>query len=210
MVVAVAAAISAISQPLPTEGRIEYQKGDKPAAIIELPYPPEIVETAIKEHMAKSGIKEERSKGFQVFKGARLSPEDTESSDLYFKVDKKGRQDKKVSVIYLIVGRPNENVALRTVDDNNKISEGKTFLTDLIPSVEAHNLEVSILEQDDVIKKAEKKLRNLEDDQKDYEKKIRSFEDKLAENKKDQESQNAEVSKQRAVREAMTARRKTP
>jgi len=201
-------AVGAMAQPVPSEGSVEYQKGDKRAAIIELPYKPAVVEDAIKEHMAKMGYREDKTKGFQVYKGARLSPSDPELADLYFKVDRKGRQDKDISVVYLIVGHPNENVALKAGDDVSKIEDGKSFLTSLIPSVESHSLEVSISEQDETIKKAEKKLRNLQDDQKDYEKKMRSLEDKLAENKRDQESQNAEVSKQRAVRDAMISRRK--
>jgi chromosome segregation ATPase len=196
------------SQPIATQGTVEYQKGPKPAAIIEVAYAPSIVEDAIKEYMAKKGFKQETSKGFQVYKGARLSATAAELSDLYFKVDRKSRQDKNISVVYMIVGRPNENVALKAADDNNNLEDGKTFLTELVPSVEAHNLEVSISDQEETIKKAEKKLRSLQDDQKDYEKKLRNLEDKLAENKRDQETQNAEVSTQRSVRDAMIGRRK--
>ena len=196
------------SQPVATQGTVEYQKSNKPAAIIEVAYAPSIVEDAIKEYMAKKGFRQETSKGFQVFKGARLSATAIELSDLYFKVERKSRQDKNVSIIYMIIGRPNENVALKAVDDNNNLEDGKAFLTDLVPGVEAHNLEVSITGQEETIKKAEKKLRNLQDDQKDYEKKLRNLEDKLGENKRDQETQTAEVSTQRAVRDAMIGRRK--
>lgn len=200
----------AFAQPMATEGSVEYQKGYKPAAIIELPYTTDIVTKAIKDNMQKKGLKEEKIKGFQVFKGARLTPTDGEVADLYFKVDRKSRKEDNISVVYMIVGRPNENVALRSDSDPYRMSDAKSFLTDITPSVAAYDLEVNILAQEEIVKKAEKKLRNLEDDQRDYEKKIRSLEEKLAQNKRDQESQNAEVSKQRTVRDAMLSRRAVP
>lgn len=189
-------------------GSVEYQKDNKSAAVIELPYKTDIVEGAIKDFMAKKGVKETRSKGFLVYKGASLSAYDAEVSDLYFKVDKKGRRDKDISMIYLIAGRANENVAVRNGGDNYKMEEAKTFLNDLVPAVEAHDLDVSIGQQADLVQKAEKKLKNLRDDQSDYEKKIRSFEDKLAQNKKDQENQLVELNKLRASLDAMQARKK--
>ncbi|HRE50992.1 MAG TPA: hypothetical protein PK339_06215 [Flavitalea sp.] len=200
--------VSAFAQPMAVVGSVEYQKDNKSAAVIELPYKTDIVEGAIKDFMAKKGVKETRSKGFLVYKGASLSAYDAEVSDLYFKVDKKGRRDKDISMIYLIAGRANENVAVRNGGDNYKMEEAKTFLNDLVPAVEAHDLDVSIGQQADLVQKAEKKLKNLRDDQSDYEKKIRSFEDKLAQNKKDQENQLVELNKLRASLDAMQARKK--
>lgn len=207
LVAIIAIHLSAFAQPSATEGKVEFQKGDKPAAVIEIPYSPDIVEAAIKDNLSRKGIKEDRTKGFQVFRGAKIGG-DSELTDLYFKVERKSRKDKDISIIYLIAGRPNENIALRTADDSYKVTDGKAFLNDLIPAIEAHNLEVMIGEQDETVKKSEKKLRNLEDDQKDLEKKIRNLEEKLAQNKKDQETQNADISKQQEIRDAMQSRRK--
>jgi hypothetical protein len=67
---------------------------------------------------------------------------------------------------------------------------------------------VTINEQDVVLKKSEKKLSNLQEDEKDLESKIRNLEEKLEKNKRDQEAQDAEISKQRAVRDAMVERRR--
>src|SRR6478672_100952 len=105
------------AQTDPIEGTVEYQKGVKRAAVIELPFSPDVVEGALKQYLAKGGVKEERLKGMQVFKNARLTPTDGEAADLYFKVDKKSRREDNISIVYLIMGRPNENVGLRTADD---------------------------------------------------------------------------------------------
>jgi hypothetical protein len=196
-----------MAQPAATEGRVEFQKSNKVAALLELPYPPEIVEKAISDNMMKKGIKQESIKGFSVYKGARLSTFDTEVNDLYFKIDRKSRKDKNESVIYMIVGRANENLGIRTDADAYKLTDGKTFLNELIPSIESYNLEVNIKDQEEKITKAEKKLRDLQEDQVDIEKKIRGLQDKLAENRKNQDAQNAELNTQRSARDAMNARR---
>ncbi len=199
--------VVAVAQPSASEGSIEFQKGYKPAAVIEYPYEQEVVEKAVKDYMVKKGLKEERIKGFQVFRGARMTPTDGELADLYFKVERKSRKESNLSRVHLIVGRPSENVALRTTGDNYRIVDGRDFLNTMVPSVEAFQLEVSITQQGEIVQKAEKKLKSLEEDQKDLEKKIRNFEEKLAQNKRDQEAQTAEVAKQRTVKEAMEARR---
>jgi len=198
------------AQPVATDTRVEYQKGDKAAAVIELPYSPDVVAASIKDNMLKKGVKEEKSKGFQIFRGARLNPTDGEVVDMYFKVDRKSRKDNNTSLVYLIIGRPNENVALRTGDDAYKVDDAKTYLNTMTPDVDAYNLEVNIAQQEDVIKKAEKKLNSLQDDQRDYEKKISNLNEKLTQTKRDIDVQTAEVSKQKAARDAMLSRRVVP
>lgn len=172
-------AVNVAAQSAPIEGTIDYQKGEKRAAIVELPFAPDIVEGAIKDNLAKSGVKEQRLKGMQVFKGARMQPTDGEVADLYFKVDKKSRRESNVSVVYMIVGRPNENVALRTPDDAYRMQDAKAFLEGLQPKTESYELEVNITRNDDNIKKGEKKLSDLQDDRKRLEKKISDQEQEL-------------------------------
>ena len=201
--------IQVIAQPVATSGTLEHQKGYKAAAVIELPYNPDVVEKAIKEDFLKKGVKEEKSKGLQAFRGMRLQPTDGEVVDGYFKVERKSRRESNVSRVYMIVGRPNENIGLRSESDAFKVEEAKSYLNQMVPSITAYNLEVEISAQDEIVKKAEKKLNNLRDDQMSMEKKIKDLEEKLAQNKRDQESQTAELQKQRAARDAMQTRRTT-
>src|SRR5690349_9268190 len=118
MLIAVLAVIlvcpGVFSQSSASLGKIEYQKGDKQVAIVELPYSPAIVEGALKNKLETALVKEERLKGMQVFKGARLTPTDGQVVDMYFRVEKRGGKEADQSIVYLILGRPNENVALRT------------------------------------------------------------------------------------------------
>jgi hypothetical protein len=199
--------VTVCSQTAAIAGKIAYQKGDKPAAIAELPYSTEIVEGALRSRLARGGIKEERLKGMQVFKGARLSPTDGEAVDLYFKIDRKGKKEDNTSVVYLILGRPNENVALRNADDAYRIEDGKTFLNSLTPDVDAYQLEVNIKQQEEVISKSEKSLKGLLDDQRSIEGRIKELEDKLSQNKMDQEKLNADLSTQRTMRDALLSKK---
>ena len=167
------------SQTEPIEGSIEYQKGEKRAAIVEVPFPPELVENALKDYLAKGGVKEERLKGMQVFKNARLTPTDGEVADLYFKVEKKSSKDENNSVVYLIMGRPNENVALRTPDDAYRIQDAKSFLSTLHPQTQSYELERNISINDENFKKSERKLNDLRADRKKLDKKINELEQEV-------------------------------
>ena len=193
----------------PTEGKTEFQKKDQPSAVIELPYPPDVVEDAIKGYLTKKGVKGNSSKGVQIFKGTKLSDLDLSNSDLYFKVERKSRKEKDASIVYLFVTKENENPAARIEGDNYGVEGAKSFLKEMLPSIEAHSLEVDISGQEAALKKAERKYDNLTDEAKDLEKRLKKLEDNIEENKKDIEKQRLEVENQRRILETMRAKRKS-
>jgi hypothetical protein len=197
------------AQVIATEGKVEHTKGDKVAATIELPYPVEEVEAAIAEHFSKKGGKSDKSKGFQIFRSMKLRDEDVELNDLHFKVERKSRKEKDISIVYLLVGRPSENVGLRSSVDRHKIDEAKQFLSQLTPSVESHHLEKQIGDQEEVMKKASRKQLALIDEQKELEEKIKNLQQKLEQNKIDQQKQSEELTRQQGVLDAMKGRRKS-
>src|SRR5882724_338153 len=131
-----------ISQESASEGKIEYQKGDKVAAVIEVPYSADVVEDAIKEYMDKQGLRPDHSKGFNIFHNVKPRIGDPEVSDLHFKIEKKSRKEKDVAIIYLLIGRPGENMSMRTGDDRYKIDIAKEYLNRMAPSIDAYNLEI--------------------------------------------------------------------
>ncbi len=190
------------------EAKLEVQRKNHVAAVMEVPYPPDQVEDAIKDYMAKKGFKVNSSKGIYSFKGVKLNPNNTENNDLHFKVERKSRKEKEVSLIHLVISKENETLAQRIPDDRAGIEDGKSFLNAMTPQMEAYSLEVEITEQDKTVKKAEKKLENLGDDQQDLEKRIKNLEEKLEQNKKDQDSQKGEITKQKNILEALKSKRK--
>jgi peptidoglycan hydrolase CwlO-like protein len=78
----------------------------------------------------------------------------------------------------------------------------------MLPQVEAFNLELQIKDQEEMVAKAEKKLKNLQGDQESIEKKIKKLQDDLKGNAKDQQDQQKEIEKQRQTLDAVKAKRK--
>jgi hypothetical protein len=179
------------------ETKVEYQKSDKIAATIELPYSSEVVEDAIKEYMGKKGGKSDRVKSFDVFRNARLAENDPEIVDVHFKVDRKIVKERETSIVYLLIGRPGENVGARTSDDRFKVRDAKELLNTMAPYIDGYNLEVQIKKQEEVVKKSEKRLLHLKDDQYDLEKKLKALQDKLTQNKNDQLLQTEDLNRQK-------------
>jgi hypothetical protein len=179
------------------ETKIEYQKSDKIAATIEMPYTAEVVEDAIKEFMGKKGGKSDHVKSFDVYRNARLEENDAEIVDVHFKVDRKVVKERETCVVYMLIGRPGENVGVRTADDRFKVKEAKELLNTMAPYIDAYNLEVQIKKQEEVVKKSEKRLLNLKDDQYDLEKRLKALQDKLTSNKNDQTVQTEDLNRQK-------------
>ena len=103
------------AQPQATEGTIDFQKTTQPAAIIELPYAENVVEKAIEDYMTRKGSKGSDSKGFKTFRGYKLRDSQDYTSDLYFKIDRKSRKEKDLTVVSLVVGRNGEDVKTSSV-----------------------------------------------------------------------------------------------
>ena len=207
--VSLALAAIVYAQPQATAGTAEFQKTQQPAAIIELPYAENVVEKAIADYMSRKGSKASDSKGFKTFRGYKLRDSQDYTSDLYFKIDRKSRKEKDLTVVSVIVGKNGEDVKTRLAPDNTGIDGAKDLLNDMVASIDAYNLELQITDQDDVVKKAQKKFDGLADDQKDYEKKIKNLQDKLEQNKKDQDKQQDEVKKQKDILETLKGKRKS-
>lgn len=180
---------SAVSYSQSSEDKVSYNKNDVAAATISLPYPPDVVEDAIKEYLNSKSAKSEKSKGFVVFRHARFSEKDTDIQDLYTKVERRSRQQKDESVVYLFVGKNGEDMSKRLSTDRYKMNEARSLLEEMMPHIEAFNLEVNIKDQESQIKKAERKLQGLETDRVNIEKRIRELKDRLEENKLDHEKQ---------------------
>jgi len=179
------------------ETKVEYQKSDKIVATIELPYSSEVVEDAIKEYMGKKGGKSDHIKSFDVYRNARLSETDPEIVDVHCKVERKLVNDRERSIVYMLIGRPGENIGVRTSDDRFKVTDAKELLNTMAPYIDAYNLDVQIKKQEEVVKKSEKRLLNLKDDQYDLEKRLKSLQDKIAANKNDQMLQTEDLNRQK-------------
>src|SRR4051794_9436486 len=92
----------------------------------------------------------------------------------YFKVERKSRQEKEISVISLLLTAPKEGAPQNV--RYLQMEQAKTYLNDLAPAIEAYQLELLIKEQNEKVIKAESQYKNLADDGADLEKKREDIE----------------------------------
>ena len=199
--------LSQVASAQAYEGKVEYQKKDEDAIVLDIPYPPSIVEGAIVDKLERMGHKSKESKGFQTYKAISISEISSGEMDYMIKVERKSRKDKDESVVYLVMKASESNPL--SLSESNIKDNAKTFLNNLMPVVEAYNLEQEILAQEEALKKAEKKYSNLQDDLSDLEKRKKKLEDSINDNKKDQDKQRNEIDKQKDVLEKMKGKRKS-
>lgn len=184
----------------------EYQKNMQPAVETEVPFPEKTVMKSIIDKMEKLGYKGKETKGYTVFKGVRLQELGPDSYDLYFKTDKKAKQ-KDATIVTMLVSSGYEKF-LGEADNAELIENAKTFLNKQTATSEAYDLEMQIKDQEEVTKKAEKKLANLVEDGEDLQKKKAKLEKDIEENIKKQADQKAEIEKQQQIFETLKGKRK--
>ena len=196
------------------EDKIEYNKEKQACLVMEYNFPPLAVENAIISKMNKLGYKgkEERGvfnkdRGFRVYKDAMISDISSTRYNYVINVDRKSRKDDESAVLYIIIMKDDGNALSRL--NTEDLGKAKSFLYNLIPDIEAENLELQIIAQEDVVGKAEKRLKTLQSDKEDMEKRVKKLQDDIKQNEKDQEKQNAEIESQRKALDALKAKRKT-
>jgi hypothetical protein len=190
------------------EGMVTYQRNQQPAAVIQLPYSPDVVNDAMDDYLSKKGSKSDQLKGFKTFRNTRLSVDDTVYADLYFKVNRMSRDEKDKTTVYLLVGMPNEGIAQRNPSASITVEQAKEILNQLAPAIETFNLERMIKEQNDVVIKEEGRYKNLVKEGGDLNERRSDIEKKIIANRHDQEKQDTEVNKQKQVLAQLVDRRK--
>lgn len=177
------------------QGTIEYDKKKQKAFVINYSYATEAVENAIIKKMEALGYKAKeekgflnKDKGFLVYKNAFITDISNEKMDYIVKVERKSRKESDESVLYIIMNKTDGTNAIEKMDAYDT-DHAKYFLNNLLPDIEAANLELQIKAQEEIVAKAEKKLRDLKDDQASLEKKLQD--NKIAQDntQKDIESQ---------------------
>ncbi len=188
------------------EGNIQFDKKKQDAIVIEYAYPPEAVENAFIQKMEKLGYKAKeekgflnKDKGFLVFKNAYVNDISDKKMDYIVKVERRSRKESDESVLYIIM--QNDGVNAMQKLESYDVGRAKTFLNNMLPEIEAANLELQIKSQQETVSKAEKKLRDLKDEQS-------SLERKLQDNIKAQEDTEKDIEAQRNKLDILTGKRR--
>src|SRR5687767_15425279 len=94
------------------DGTVKFQRTQQPAAIIELPYAPDMVRAAMNDYLSKKGkTKGNDLKGFTTFRNTQLVQNDLANADLYFRVERKTNQENNNSTVSLLLTAPKEGNA---------------------------------------------------------------------------------------------------
>jgi hypothetical protein len=195
------------------EDKIEYNKEKQACIVMDYNFPPLAVENAIVAKMNKLGYKgkEEKGmfnkdKGFRVYKDAMIGDISPSRYNYVINVDRKSRKESDDAVLYLIIMKDDGNALSRL--NTEELGNAKSFLYNLLPDIEAENLELQITAQAEVVTKAEKKLKSLKDEKDDMEKRIKKLQDDIKQNEKDQDKQSSEIENQRKALDALKSKRK--
>lgn len=198
---------SAICMAQAYEGKTEYDKKKQDAFIIQFHYPAQAVENAIIQKMRKMGYKGKEEKGIfnkdrgaRIYNNAYITAISKNKMDYIFQVERKSRKEDDEAILYLIILKQDGSNAVAGFDAAD-MKSAKDFLNDLLPDVEAANLEIQIKDQEEVLARAERKLKGLQEDKTDLEK-------RLDQNKKDQENTQKEIEDQKQLLESLKLKRK--
>ena len=189
------------------EGSIEYNKGKQACIVMEYNYPPEAVENAMRAKLLKLGYggKEEKGmfnkdKGFRVYKETTVGEISPNKYDYAINIERKSHKDADETIVSLVIFKDDANALSKLCSD--ELEKVKSFLNNLLPEVEASNLEILIGAQILSLEKADKKLKTLQDENK-------KLHEALEKNIKDQELQKKEIENQNKSLDALKGRRKT-
>ena len=189
------------------EASVQYDKKKQAAFAIDYSYSPEAVENAFVQKLAKMGYKAKeekgilnRDKGFLVYKNTYLTAISNERLDVMVRVDRKSRKESDASILYMILMKGDKNAM--DVLDATGIGNAKSFLNNMLPEVEAADLELQIKAQEELVAKSEKRLRDLKEEQTNLER-------KLQDNKTNQENTQKEIESQKQALGVLVGKRKT-
>ena len=183
------------------EAKIDYNKISQAAIVGEYKYPEATVEKTLTDKLERMGYKVKSSKGYLIVSNAVISSISSKPMEYAFKIERKSKKEKDVTIVSLVM---NENNVNTTVDN---ISNGKSFLNDLSPAIDAVNTDNMVNDQYEAVVKSQKKLKNLQDDQNSMEKKVRNLQDDLKKNAKEQDDMQKEIKNQQEVLDAFKAKK---
>ena len=187
---------------------IDFMNASRAAVAIELPYPPDMVEKALKERLENAGLKKDGSKkGVINYKEVVLNDITSEKMDVYTKVERKSRSEKDKSIVYLLASKGYDNF-ITPAQDSIAVAKMASYLNGMMDVAYNYNVGVQVTKQEDVAKDAEKKLNKLMDNQKDLEKKKERIEKELVENAAAIEKQKIELETQKKILAEVAATRK--
>ena len=190
---------------------ITINKKMQPGLILHLPNKTDIAEGTILEKLEATGYKPEttgslfwkknKQDGFYVFSGVQLPALNNQKLDIYFRVEK-DKVAKGSSIMYMLVSKGYDNF-VSPESDSVTFQAATTFLNGFVAGNASFSLQKEIEAQEKIVLQAEKKLKNLQDDEKDLVKKAEQIQGDIQRNRSDKELQSKEIANQKMALQAL-------
>ncbi len=180
------------------DGTVDYQKTKQPARIFEFRYGEKDLEDAMASVVRKLGGDARFYKGFNACRQLRLAPDENRYYDLYYKVEGMGKGASQTSILSVVLAEPGEDILLRSPSSSEiaratlESKPARAFFDSLGAGIGAYDLDKRIAEQEEVVRKAEKRHTELD-------RKRQRLEADLAENRSDLDKAKSEWDRARAV-----------
>ena len=181
---------------------VKFNKADRPALMLYLPYSLEVAEGTILTKLKEIGFEPETKQslfwrqrkvdGFYSFKGVVLKGDKNELVDLYFKVDRRGSKNENQSVMYMMTSKGGENF-ITDVSDPQVYAAAQKFLNGFVTETASYKQVLDIKTQEENVKKAEMKLQDLTISENELNNKIAKLQEELKKNKELQMNQQATI-----------------
>ena len=187
-------------------GITTFNKSPQPSVIYNLPFSEEAVSNGVENKMSTFG-KPKKVKGFSMYKNVLVPEISNEPLTIYFNAEKKSNRDNDNTVLTLILS--NEFDRFYSPEENSSLfAKAVTYLNSFEAPVAAASLELQINARDNVVKKTDKKLKNLRDDGIDYENQKKKLDAKIAQNISEIDAQEKEAAKQKEQLDNLIKQRK--
>ena len=191
---------------------VKYADANKQGLMLYLPYSQEVAEGTILTKLKEIGFepeskgslfwKQNKVNGFYVFKGVVLKGENPQVVDLYFKVDRRGSRKDNQSVMYMLTSKGAESF-VTDATDAAVYGAAQNFLNGFTTETASYKHTLDVRAQEETVKKAEKRLSDLQDDERDMNKKIAKLQEDLRKNKEAQTTQQSTIESERRKLEEM-------
>ena len=206
--------ISLVAQPTPTQGTTEYGKVQVPCYNLEVPYPTDVAEDAIKKRFKQMGASGKEHKGFYEYKNVRIPQVRESLVDAYIKVERKGKKDKTASIVTMILTEPGQEPGTTANADN--VGAGAAIasvgalgmLSSLSDNTEDLSIDLDIKNKEEAVKKADKEYKNLIEDGNDLESKLNKIQNEIERNKAEQIKMSETLTQKRELLVAAQGRKK--
>lgn len=186
---------------------VQFNKKDVPGVIVEVPFVESTVREAINKNFEKLGYKSRKQKDYLVYNGVNMPEFGNELYDIYVLVERKSRQEKEVSNVTFLMSKGFENF-IDDREENRLLDKTKTYMNGLRTLAADYDLELQITEQEEVLRKAIKKLDNFVEDSVLLVKKKKRIEDEMVQNNLNISSQKTDSHRQKQILDMLLSKRK--